>query len=84
MGFAINEFSHLARLYPRIAKVGLVLDREIEADRCSGLRFTPGHHIPEHRPLGNLGRGRIFTYEASQTGRHAAGEEPKEQVFFGV
>ena len=23
MGFAINEFSHLARLYPRIAKVGL-------------------------------------------------------------
>jgi hypothetical protein len=68
---------------PSIPVAELVLDREVEADGCRDLRFTPGHYIPEHRPLGNLGRGRIFTYEASQTGRHAAAEEPNERMFFG-
>ena len=69
---------------PSIPVAELVLDREIEPDICRALRFTPGHFIPDHRPLGNLGRGRIFTYEASQSGRHAASEEPEERRFFSA
>jgi hypothetical protein len=69
---------------PSIPVAELALDREVEAERCRGLRFTPGHCIPDHRPLGNLGRGRIFTYEASQNGRGAAAEEPNEGMFFGT
>jgi hypothetical protein len=62
----------------------LVLDREIEPEICRDLRFTPGNCIPDHRPLGNLGRGRVFTYEASQIGRNAAAEEPTERTLFGA
>jgi catalase len=69
---------------PSIPVAELALDREIEAELCQNLRFTPGHFIPEHRPLGNLGRGRIFTYEASQIGRNAAAAEPEERRFFGA
>jgi hypothetical protein len=61
----------------------LVLDREIHGDACTSLRFTPGHYHPDHRPLGNMGRGRIFTYEASQKGRHAREDAPAESEFFG-
>jgi Catalase len=67
---------------PSIPVAELVLDqREIFLD-CNNLRFTPGHYIPDHRPLGNIGRGRIFTYEASQIGRRATSEEPAESTFF--
>jgi hypothetical protein len=69
---------------PSIPVAELVLDREIEPAACGDLRFTPGHYIAEHRPLGNLGRGRIFTYEASQAGRNAAAEEPTEHALFGT
>ena len=69
---------------PSIPVADLVLDREIEADVCRDLRFTPGHSIPAHRPLGNLGRGRIFTYQASQNGRHAPSEEPEERLFLSA
>jgi catalase len=33
---------------------------------CETVRFNPGHFHPLHRPLGNMGRGRIFVYRASQ------------------
>ena len=68
---------------PSIPVAELTLDREIDIRDIRSLRFTPGHFIPEHRPLGNLGRGRIFTYESSQTGRHADIDEPDENRFFG-
>lgn len=67
---------------PSIPVAELELDRLIESKICENLRFTPGHYIPDHRPLGNLGRGRIFTYKASQIGRHADEEEPREQMIF--
>jgi hypothetical protein len=69
---------------PSIPVAELVLDREIEPEICRNLRFTPGNFIPDHRPLGNLGRGRVFTYEASQIGRNAAAEEPTERALFGA
>jgi catalase len=61
----------------------LMLHREIETPDCGNLRFTPGHYHPDHRPLGNMGRGRIFTYQASQDGRGARPDEPNERMFFG-
>ncbi|NMG76239.1 catalase [Aromatoleum diolicum] len=67
---------------PSIPVAELVLDREIEPHVCEVARFTPGHCIPEHRPLGNMGRGRLFAYDASQRGRHAATEEEIEQTLF--
>jgi hypothetical protein len=69
---------------PSIPVAELVLDREIEPEICRNLRFTPGNCIPDHRPLGNLGRGRVFTYEASQSGRNAAADEPTERALFGA
>jgi hypothetical protein len=67
---------------PSISVAELVLDQQERSLDCNSLRFTPGHHIPDHRPLGNIGRGRIFTYEASQIGRRATPEEPAESMFF--
>jgi catalase len=67
---------------PSIPVAELVLDREIEPHVCEVARFTPGHCIAEHRPLGNMGRGRLFSYDASQRGRHAATEEGIEQTLF--
>lgn len=69
---------------PSISVAELVLDREIDSEICRNLRFTPGNCIPDHRPLGNLGRGRVFTYKASQIGRNAAAEEPTERTLFGA
>lgn len=42
---------------------------------CNSVTFTPGHYVPEHRPLSNMGRGRIFAYKASQLGRFAHQED---------
>lgn len=69
---------------PSIPVAELVLDQQTLANfrggngdaNCDSLRFTPGHYIPDHRPLSNMGRGRIFGYEASQIGRNANEEEP--------
>jgi hypothetical protein len=66
---------------PSIPVAELVLDQQyftnvLAGMDCENLRFTPGHYIPEHRPLSNMGRGRIFGYEASQIGRNANEEEP--------
>jgi catalase len=35
------------------------------------LPFNPWNYHPEHRPLGNLARGRLFSYAASRGGRMA-------------
>jgi len=67
---------------PSVPVAELTLDREIDTGDIRNLRFTPGHFIPEHRPLGNLGRGRVFAYESSQMGRHADIDEPDENRFF--
>jgi hypothetical protein len=67
---------------PSIPVAVLTFDRAIDSSVCERLRFTPRHYVPDHRPLGNLGRGRIFTYEASQSGRHARTDEPKEEELF--
>jgi catalase len=68
---------------PSIPVAELVLDRQDEFQDCDGSRFTPGHFIADHRPLGNIGRGRVFTYQASQAGRHAMPMEPAEAAIFG-
>ena len=68
---------------PSIPVAELVLDQQDKSQDCEDLRFTPGHRMSDHRPLGNIGRGRIFTYEASQDGRRADSKEPNESMFFG-
>jgi len=47
---------------------------------CQQMRFTPGHYVSQHRPLSNLGRGRIFTYAASAGQRGASGDMSEQQV----
>jgi len=68
---------------PSIPVAELVLDQQDKWHDCENLSFTPGHHITAHRPLGNIGRGRVFTYEASQKGRDAALADPDESMVFG-
>lgn len=68
---------------PSIPVAELVLDREVDAQICRKLRFTPGNFVPDHRPLGNMGRGRIFSYAASQMGRQADADAPPEAQLFG-
>jgi len=67
---------------PSIPIADLELVREVGADVCGDLRFTPKHCHPDHRPLGNMGRGRIFTYRESQERRGARADEPKESALF--
>jgi hypothetical protein len=67
---------------PSLPVADLELDREsLEVDNES-LRFTPAHFIAAHRPLGNMARGRLFTYNASQDGRRAAADDPAESTVF--
>jgi hypothetical protein len=67
---------------PSVPVADLVLDRECTAIDSESLRFTPAHFIAAHRPLGNLARGRLFTYAASQEGRGAATSDPAESAVF--
>jgi len=67
---------------PSIPVAELVIDQQQEPQDCENLRFTPGNFLPAHRPLGNIGRGRMFTYQASQEGRNANPQEPKEDSVF--
>lgn len=67
---------------PSIPVADLELTRESTNIDNEALRFSPRHFIPEHRPLGNLARGRLFTYKASQDGRGARSEEPDEATVF--
>jgi hypothetical protein len=67
---------------PSVPVADLVLDRESTAIDSESLRFTPAHFIAAHRPLGNLARGRLFTYAASQEGRGAATSDPAESAVF--
>jgi catalase len=67
---------------PSMAVADLELTRELAGVDADALRFTPAHFIAAHRPLGNLARGRIFTYRASQEGRGALPLDPPEQSLF--
>jgi hypothetical protein len=49
-----------------------------ETQGCEDLRFTPWHALAEHRPLGNMNRGRRGVYDASQRHRYASFTEPNE------
>jgi hypothetical protein len=44
---------------------------DAKRDFADRLAFTPWNHIGDHRPLGNLARGRLFSYLASADGRKA-------------
>jgi hypothetical protein len=70
---------------PLIPMAKIILDRQHfdYADRdteCTTLRFTPGHYHPFHRPTGNMGRGRVFTYNESQNLRGANDHEPNASL----
>lgn len=67
---------------PSIPVADLELNRESTNVDNESLRFSPAHFISTHRPLGNLARGRLFTYTASQDGRGASTSEPEERVVF--
>jgi hypothetical protein len=67
---------------PSTPVADLVFDRESIVIDNESLRFTPAHFIRAHRPLGNLARGRLFTYAASQDGRGAAASDPPESAVF--
>jgi hypothetical protein len=44
---------------------------DAKRDFADRLAFTPWNYISDHRPLGNLARGRLFSYLASAGGRKA-------------
>jgi hypothetical protein len=67
---------------PSIPVADLELVRESTAVDNESLRFSPAQFIGAHRPLGNLARGRLFTYTASQDGRSAAASDPDEGAVF--
>lgn len=69
---------------PSIAVADLELTREIAGLDAEALRFTPAHFIAAHRPLGNIARGRLFTYHASQEGRGAMPRDPAEEDVFSA
>ena len=67
---------------PSLPVADLELSRESTDVDNESLRFTPAHFIAAHRPLGNLARGRLFTYAASQDGRGAAATDPATSAVF--
>ena len=66
---------------PSIPVADLEFVRESLQD-AEPLRFNPASFSSDHRPLGNLARGRLFTYTASQDGRGAQKAEPDEHKVF--
>ena len=67
---------------PSLPVADLELTRIAGGIHIETLRFTPAHFAASHRPLGNLARGRLFTYAASQDGRAASASEPGESTLF--
>jgi catalase len=67
---------------PSMAVADLELTRKLAGMDADALSFTPAHFIAAHRPLGNMARGRIFTYRASQEGRGALPLDPPEHSLF--
>lgn len=53
-------------------------DQSAIDELCEQANFTPAHFHSQHRPLSNMGRGRIIAYRASQLGRALSGELSKE------
>jgi hypothetical protein len=47
---------------------------------CHQARFSPGHFVSQHRPLSNMGRGRMVVYRASQMGRGAEPQDLDEET----
>ncbi len=69
---------------PSIPVADLIFDQQNffnngRQQECSKLAFTPRHYHPDHRPAGNMGRGRIYAYLASQKLR-AAGREGSQTM----
>jgi catalase len=60
---------------PFIEVADLVFPRQpmtdVSKQIAEELAFTPWNYVPEHRPLGNLARGRLFSYLASALNRGA-------------
>ncbi|MCO4781406.1 MAG: catalase [Candidatus Cloacimonetes bacterium] len=61
---------------PVIHVANLVFEQQniktlVHEQTCEYARFSPGNYHSDHRPLSNLGRARILTYQASQVGRNA-------------
>jgi len=67
---------------PSLPVADLALTRIADGINIETFRFTPAHCAASHRPLGNLARGRLFTYAASQDGRAASTSEPGESTLF--
>jgi catalase len=67
---------------PSVPVAELVFDPQPMTDArrvfVDTLSFDPWNYHPDHRPLGNLARGRLFSYEASRRGRNS---QPTMQSF---
>lgn len=61
-----------------------VQDPSLLYQSCEKLGFNPGHFHSEHRPLSNIGRGRIFAYDASQRGRGAKADPKSVDDLLGL
>jgi hypothetical protein len=73
------------RAAPPVRVAQLVLDQQDfnnteQNALCETMAFTPGRFHPEHRPLSNMGRGRIFSYQASAMGRGATFTDPSPEI----
>ena len=60
-------------------------DSKPQVDYGEILSFTPWHSLPEHRPIGNINRGRKVVYDTLSSFRHEQNKLPKiEPVDFNI
>jgi hypothetical protein len=73
---ALSEWDETASPPLPVAELVFPPQEVTEAQHCyvENLPFNPWNYHPEHRPLGNLARGRLFSYAASREGRAAIPE----------
>jgi hypothetical protein len=74
---ALTEWDEDDTPFVTVAVISLE-PKQLKEKTCEGLRFTPWHALEEHRPLGNMNRGRRYVYASSQKYRSADHTEPNK------
>jgi hypothetical protein len=75
---AVVEWKEDDTPFVTVARIHFMPQKLKKTKGCEDLRFTPWHALTDHRPIGNMNRGRRLVYESSQRHRYASFTEPNE------
>jgi len=79
---ALTEWSAEVSPFQKVARLTIPaqqFDSEAQNLFCDNLSMTPWHSLEEHRPLGNINRGRKAIYQEISKFRHTRNSQPRQE-----